>query len=242
MKDRYRIDRRIGKGGMAEVYLAEDRLLDRPVALKFLPDSMQHDPIARERLRREAKAAASLDHPFICKIYEIGEVDRKIFVAMELVTGETLQQRLSAGPLPLGEALEKATELAKALEEAHKHRIVHRDFKPSNIMLTEQGYIKVMDFGLAKEIPKTVTESEAETLDGRLTEVGARIGTPAYMSPEQILGGDVGVPSDIFSFGIETCSGSLEASEPRAQSAAPRGSSASSLVKSDSRRVTESRS
>ena len=187
---------------MGEVFLAEDLLLERRVALKFLPDSLQEDPVARERFQREAKSAAALDHPFICKVYEICEVNGKTCIAMEYVVGSSLESKLAQGPLPLIEAIEIAKEIAEAFEEAHNRRFVHRDLKPANIMLTEQGHVKVMDFGLAKRFSNTQTlDGQEQTILG-LTQAGTRVGTPAYMSPEQVLGGEIDGRSDIFSFGI----------------------------------------
>ncbi len=135
----YRILEKIGQGGMGEVYLAQDTTLDRKVALKFLPEELEQDPMTRKRFLREAKSAAALDHPYVCQIHEVGEVEGKSFISMEYVQGTTLKEKLTEGPLPLKEALEKAAEIAEALEEAHKQGIVHRDLKPANIMLTPQG-------------------------------------------------------------------------------------------------------
>ena len=200
---RYRILHSLGKGGMGEVFLAEDTRLERKVALKFLAEDREQDSLARQRLEREAKSAAALDHPFICKIYEIGETEERTFIAMEYVAGETLCERLWKGALPLKEGLRYAAEICEALDEAHKRRIVHRDLKPANIMLTEQGHVKVMDFGLAKEIPGALAfDSQAETREGKLTRPGIRVGTPVYMSPEQLAGVEVDARSDIFSFGL----------------------------------------
>jgi serine/threonine protein kinase len=134
---------------MGIVYLAHDPALERRVALKFLPPDIAEDDSAHERFRREALAAAAIDHPFLCHIYEIGEIDGKAFIAMEYVEGQTLRDRLKTGPLPLAEALRVAEEIAGALAEAHEGGIVHRDIKPSNIMQTSGGHAKVMDFGLA---------------------------------------------------------------------------------------------
>jgi serine/threonine protein kinase/tetratricopeptide (TPR) repeat protein len=199
----YEILELIGKGGMGEVYLALDTVLNRKVAIKFLSEEMQKDARGRERLLREAKAAASLDHPFICKIYEVGEIGGQYFFVMEYVEGKDLRAKLDEGTLPMRDSLQMALEVAEALEEAHKKGIVHRDLKPSNIMITPQGHIKVMDFGLAKHI---VSEGEADfskTLtQTSLTEQGAVVGTIAYMSPEQARGEAVDTRSDIFSLGI----------------------------------------
>ncbi len=199
----YEILEQIGKGGMGEVYLAQDTVLDRKVAIKFLPEEMQIDAKARVRLVREAKAAASLDHPFICKIYETGEFEGKAFIVMEYIEGKDLKEKLEEGVLPLRDSLEMALEIAEALEEAHEKGIVHRDLKPSNVMITPRGHVKVMDFGLAKHF---LTEGEGDitqtlTQDS-ITGQGAIVGTLAYMSPEQARGEMVDARSDIFSLGI----------------------------------------
>jgi serine/threonine protein kinase/Tfp pilus assembly protein PilF len=199
----YEILDQIGKGGMGEVYLAQDTSLDRKVAIKFLPEEMQKDAKARVRLVREAKAAASLDHPFICKVFETGEFEGKAYIVMEYIEGKDLKEKLEEGTLSIREALQMASEIAEALEEAHEKGIVHRDLKPSNIMITPRGHVKVMDFGLAKHF---LTEGEGDitqtlTQDS-LTEQGAIVGTLAYMSPEQARGDKVDARSDIFSLGI----------------------------------------
>ena len=148
----YKIVSLLGTGGMGEVYLAEDASLNRKVALKFLPEEMRRDEIARKRFLREARSAAALDHPFICHIHEVGKSDGKEFIAMEYVEGKTLKDELDEAPLPLKEALPTAVEIAEAVEKAHQKGIVHRDLKPANIMLTPEGHVKVMDFGLAKRV------------------------------------------------------------------------------------------
>src|SRR5215208_6446722 len=137
---------------MGEVHLARDERLDRRVAVKALPAHLTADPVARERLRREALAAASLDHPFICKVYEVGESEHTDFIVMEYVEGETLHRRLASGALAFVDGLRIGTEIADAMEAAHARRLVHRDLKPANVMLTPQGHVKVMDFGLARQI------------------------------------------------------------------------------------------
>ena len=187
---------------MGAVFLADDTQIGRKVAIKFLTEALEADPTARERLQREARAAAALDHPYICKIHEIAEVDGRTGIVMEHVSGETLQASLARGPVSPRRALEIAGEIAEALDEAHRHRLVHRDLKPANVMLTEQGHVKVMDFGLAKAI-----ESASGPLDNAetvvpLTESGVRVGTPGYMAPELLLGGQADTRSDIFAFGI----------------------------------------
>ena len=216
----YKILKPIGKGGMGEVYLAQDTILDRKVAIKFLPEESQQDPTARERFVREAKSAASLDHPFICKVYEAGEVNGNAFIVMEFVEGENLKNRMEREPLSLPESLNIALEIAEALEKAHKNEIVHRDLKPANIMLTPQGRVKVMDFGLAKKVLPQEEGGMAATLSQvPLTEQGTIAGTLAYMSPEQARGEDVDQRSDIFSLGIilqEMLSGIHPFSKPSA--------------------------
>jgi tetratricopeptide (TPR) repeat protein/tRNA A-37 threonylcarbamoyl transferase component Bud32 len=201
----YEIIKTIGKGGMGEVFLGQDTVLDRKVAIKFLPKDMQRDAIAKARLIREAKAAASLDHPFICKIFEAGEIDGNAYIVMEFVEGKDLREHLDKEVFPLRDALQMALEIGEALEEAHGRGIVHRDLKPSNIMLTPQGHVKVMDFGLAKQV---LPEGEGEAAITKtlsqisLTEQGAVVGTIAYMSPEQARGDKIDARSDIFSLGI----------------------------------------
>jgi tetratricopeptide (TPR) repeat protein len=214
---RYRVLDKLGEGGMGEVFLARDTTLERDVAIKVLPAALSADPVARERFRREALAAAGLDHPFICKVFEIGDADGpstpgadgvavrsgrgRLFIVMEYVAGETLHASLERGPLPSGDVMALAIELTEALEAAHARQIVHRDLKPANIMLTSQHHAKVMDFGLAKLVP----DASAETRLGAgapITEQGVRVGTPAYMSPEQIAGDAVDHRSDIFSLGV----------------------------------------
>ncbi len=216
----YEILEPIGKGGMGEVYLAQDTILDRKVAIKFLPEDLQNDPVARERFIREAKSAAALDHPFICKVYEAGEVDGKAYIVMEFLEGENLKDRMERGPLVLPESLNIALEIAEALEKAHKNEIVHRDLKPANIMLTPQGRVKVLDFGLAKKVLPQEEGGMAATIShASLTEYGAITGTLAYMSPEQARGEEVDQRSDIFSLGIilqEMLSGLHPFSKPSA--------------------------
>jgi eukaryotic-like serine/threonine-protein kinase len=189
---------------MGHVFLARDTQLDRDVAIKMLPPALAADPVSRERLRREARAAAALDHPFICKVFEVTETDGQLVIVMELVTGETLHERLTKGPVAIDQAIAWAGEIAEALEAAHDRRIVHRDLKPGNVMATLRGHLKVMDFGLAKVMG---ADSKAETALGDpgaapLTDRSARIGTPAYMAPEQIAGDVVDHRSDIFAFGV----------------------------------------
>lgn len=200
----YEILAQIGEGGMGVVYRARDPRLDRQVAIKLLPAAMAADARARERLRREAMAVAALDHPYICKIFEIGEDNEALFLVMEYIVGTTLHDRLLEGRMPLAEALRVAGEIAEALQEAHAGGFLHRDLKPANIMLTQQRHVKVMDFGLTKRIadqssPDTATR---EIGAAQLTAHGAIVGTPDYMSPEQVKDQALDARSDLFSFGV----------------------------------------
>lgn len=197
----YRILKKLGAGGMGEVYLAQDTLLDRKVAIKFLPPESFADERAKKRLIKEAQTAAKLDHPNICSIYEVAEEDGQSFVVMQYVEGETLASRIQCKSLELREALDVAVQVADALSQAHSRGIIHRDIKPANIMLSAHGQVKVMDFGMAKVIKeKSLIQSEAET-ESLLSEPGAIVGTVSYMSPEQVRGETLDGRSDIFGFG-----------------------------------------
>ena len=195
---RYQIVEIIGRGGMGQVCLADDLMLDRKVALKFVTEPDETDGL--EQLLSEARAAAALDHPFICSIYEVTTLNGRPCIAMEYVRGESLERRLRGGPLRLGEALRVAEEIAEAVDAAHKRRVVHRDLKPANVMLTEDGHIKVMDFGLATRLPHTDAVDQMVTVAMPSEDVVR--GTPAYMAPEQIRGAPADRRSDIFAFGI----------------------------------------
>jgi len=199
---KYTILAELGRGGMGEVYLAEDASLDRQVAIKLLPEEMYRDPTARSRFSREAKAAAALNHPYICSIHEVGETENRLFFAMEYLPGKTLRDRIAEGPLPLKQAFPIAEEIAEALQFAHEKGMIHRDIKPANIMLMEKGHAKVMDFGLAKQLTSAKKERALADLSVTLTDEGLAPGTPAYMSPEQLQGKALDQRSDIFSFGI----------------------------------------
>lgn len=197
----YEIRAKLGAGGMGEVYLAEDTRLNRKVAIKFLPPESTTDPRAKRRLLREAQAAAALDHPNICAIYEVGAVDGHAFMVMQYVEGETLAARIQRKALELKEALGFAVPMADALAEAHSRGIIHRDIKPQNVMITARGQAKILDFGLAKVVTdKGVLDGEVETQTFS-TEAGVIVGTLPYMSPEQVKGKALDARSDIFSFG-----------------------------------------
>jgi len=198
---KYKIIEVLGRGGMGIVYKAEDTKLKRRVALKFLPPELMLEEEAKERFVLEAQAAAALSHPNICTIHEIDEEEDKSFIAMEYVEGKTLRAKIESGPLEEQEALDIAIQIAEGLEEAHKKGIIHRDIKSANIMVTEKGQAKVMDFGLAKVKGGTL-----------LTRKGTTLGTVAYMSPEQARGEEVDHRSDIWSLGVvmyEMLSGQL---------------------------------
>ncbi|PYS67118.1 MAG: hypothetical protein DMF73_20065, partial [Acidobacteria bacterium] len=198
----YEICSVLGEGGMGKVYLAEDKKLKRKVALKVLPTANSGDEEARRRLLREAQAAAALDHPNICAIYEVDEESDRSYIAMQYIEGETLEARISRLRFSLDDSLNVAVQVADALAEAHAHNIIHRDIKPANIMLTGRGQVKVLDFGLAKTASTNlVGPDEAETRRV-LTVPGMILGTVPYMSPEQLRGASVDVRSDIFSFGV----------------------------------------
>jgi serine/threonine protein kinase len=198
----FRVQEKIGRGGMGVVYRAEDISLGRPVALKFLYSDISEKMQSVERLRREAQAASALNHPNICTIYEIGSGEHP-FIAMELVEGQTLEQRLKKGPLPGEQLLRYAIQIAQALAKAHKAGFTHRDLKPANIMLTRSG-AKLMDFGLAKRTGRVFsTEQAGETPanDTKLTFAGTLVGTFQYMAPEQLEGKDTDGRTDIFALG-----------------------------------------
>lgn len=188
----YQVVERLGAGGMGVVYKALDTRLDRTVALKFLPPDLTRDPSAKARFVHEAKAASALDHTNICTIYEIGETaEGQLYIAMACYAGETLKAKIDRGPLPVKEALDYAVQLSDGLSRAHAAGIVHRDVKPANVMVTERGRVKIVDFGLSKAADRT-----------KLTQTGTTMGTAAYMSPEQARGEAVGAQTDVWSLGV----------------------------------------
>src|SRR5512143_1220895 len=204
----YRGLEKIGEGGMGAVYRERDLHLERDVALKVLPPERMQDPERRRRFVQEARTASALNHPAIVSVYDIDEADGVPFIAMELVEGETLLDLLQRGPLPVEEALRLAEQIADALARAHAAGIVHRDLKPANVMVTEDGRVKLLDFGLAKltapEAPAPGSHAgigEAATLEAATGE-GIVMGTVSYMSPEQAEGKRVDSRSDVCSFGV----------------------------------------
>jgi two-component system, LytTR family, response regulator len=198
----YRVLEEIGRGGMGVVYRALDTSLGREVALKVLSSAAGREPEQERRLKQEARAAASLAHPSVSVVYEIDEAEGATFIAMELVRGRPLAALLAGASLEPGRALDLAIEVAEGLAEAHSRGVVHRDLKPKNVMLTESGHVKIIDFGLAKLLrPRPPFESGADTPAWGDTDPGRILGTAAYMSPEQVRGTEVDARSDLFAFG-----------------------------------------
>jgi len=198
----YRVLEKLGGGGMGVVYRAEDERLRRHVAIKLLPQELTRDADAKRRFVLEAQAASALDHPNICTIHEIDETpDGQLFLVMAYYDGETLKTKIERGPLKLDAALDYAVQMAQGLVKAHGAGIVHRDIKPANTLVTSDGLVKILDFGLARLLGQT-----------GVTRTGTTLGTPAYMSPEQMLGSEVDARSDLWSMGVvlyEMLSGQL---------------------------------
>jgi serine/threonine protein kinase/tetratricopeptide (TPR) repeat protein len=207
----YRVLEKLGDGGMGVVWAADDTRLSRRVALKFLPDELERDELALERLKREAQAASSLNHPRICTIHDIDSDNGRHFIVMEFLDGQTLKNRIQKSSLQISEMVELATQIADALEAAHAQGIMHRDIKPANIFITERGLVKVLDFGLAKftrtgrmrvaNAHRSLGGAPSSPTEEVLTGSGIALGTMPYMSPEQVRGDDLDARTDLFSFG-----------------------------------------
>lgn len=198
----YRILRKIGAGGMGEVYRAHDEQLDRDVALKVLPPGSFADETARARLLREARAAAGLNHPNICTVYEVGEAGGQAHIAMELIDGPCLSDRLQQEGLPAAAVLRYGMQIADALAHAHERRVIHRDLKTANVVITRDDRVKVLDFGLAKRLPGEELSEATTQSHAPLTQAGTMVGTLAYMAPEQLRGQAADARSDIWSLGV----------------------------------------
>src|SRR5262249_11515910 len=196
----YRIVAPAGAGGMGEVYKGADTRLNRTVAIKVLPEHFSQDPEMKQRFEREAQTIAAMNHPHICTLYDVGQQDGTEFLVMEYLEGETLDTRISRGPLPLDEALKVAIEIADALDKAHAQGVTHRDLKPGNVMLTTSG-AKLLDFGLAKLKQQTTSPDTPAPAGANTTTPGTIMGTMQYMAPEQLEGKEADARTDIFAFG-----------------------------------------
>jgi hypothetical protein len=192
----YRMERQLGRGGMGVVYLAEDTRLGRKVAVKILPKELSTDNARKDRLRLEARAAAALSHPAIATVYSLEELDGRLCLVSEYVRGDTLRAELDHGPFSLDLLIDTGLQVARGLAAAHAAGVIHRDLKPDNIIRSIQGEVKILDFGIAHFDTSVAASSP------RLTAVGQAIGTPGYMSPEQLDGADIDPRSDIFAFGV----------------------------------------
>src|SRR6202158_143109 len=198
----YEIVAPLGAGGMGEVYRARDGKLSRELAIKVLPEAMAADSDRRQRFEQEARSASALNHPNILTIYDIGEADGSLYIAMELVEGKTLRELVAAEPLPTKKLLDTAVQIAEGLSQAHAAGIVHRDLKPENLMISKDGFVKILDFGLAKLTePVSQEMSVLPTAIAAPTQPGTVMGTAGYMSPEQASGQPVDFRSDQFTLG-----------------------------------------
>jgi hypothetical protein len=193
----YRVFEEVGRGGMGVVYAAEDTRLGRQVAIKALTPEFTEDRARRERLRREARAAASLSHPSIATVFALEEIDGHLYIVSELVRGDTLREELRGGPFPAERLRSTLIEIADALAAAHERGVVHRDLKPENVVRCVDGHVKVLDFGLAR-----IAGGDSDPTMTRLTHAGVAMGTPGYMAPEQLAGGIIDARTDVFAFGI----------------------------------------
>jgi serine/threonine protein kinase/tetratricopeptide (TPR) repeat protein len=198
----YKVEAKLGQGGMGEVYRAQDTRLGREVALKFLPASYHYDLDRRSRFFQEARVLSSLQSPNIAAIYDIGEFEETSFIVMEFVKGDTVAARIQRGPLPITDSIDVAMQVTEALRETHQLGIIHRDLKSSNIMMTDRGVVKLVDFGLAKVTEQRHSDNDRTVPLGQETAVGVVAGTVSYMSPEQALGRQVDARSDLFSLGV----------------------------------------
>ncbi len=198
----YQIIKKLGAGGMGEVFLAQDTRLERKVAIKILPDKTSEDDHARKRLIREAKAAATLDHPNICTIHEVNEEGDHPFIVMQYIEGETLWSKVKDNPLAPADVVKIGIQAAEALAEAHAHGVIHRDIKSQNVIITPRGQVKVLDFGLAKQVPSEQAIDKEAITETQLTGQGQILGTVGYMSPEQLRGSNIDARSDLFSLGV----------------------------------------
>ncbi|HLE21009.1 MAG TPA: serine/threonine-protein kinase, partial [Vicinamibacteria bacterium] len=200
----YKILEKIGEGGMGEVYLAEDTKLKRRVSLKFLPEELTRNDERKQRFVQEARAAAAIQHPHIAAVYDVDEADGRTFIAMEYVPGESLRKTIESGKLDFRRSLELGFQIADGLAKAHEKGVVHRDVKPDNVLISEDGYAKIIDFGLAKLLEPIVPANEdSGDMETKLkTRDGLVMGTVSYMSPEQARGETIDARSDIFSFGV----------------------------------------
>ncbi|MGB8096847.1 MAG: serine/threonine-protein kinase, partial [Terracidiphilus sp.] len=197
----YRINSSIGAGGMGEVYRASDTNLGRDVALKVLPADVAGDPDRLARFQREARAVAALNHPNVVTIYSVEQAENVQFITMELIEGQPLERLISTKGLEIARIVEIAGAMAEALAAAHEKGIVHRDLKPANVMVTYEGRVKVLDFGLAKDVSADKSNDATMTSAGH-TQAGVVMGTPSYMSPEQVSGRPLDHRTDIFSLGV----------------------------------------